>query len=411
MKTIFRQLLLFVVLPCLGIHASLACTSFIISGQATKDGRPILLKNRDTGTLSNITVLRQGEKYRYVGIANAKDTIANEIWGGHNEKGFAIMNTAAYNLNEKDEKLELEGVLMRRALEICATLEDFEHLLDTLPRPLCVDANFGVIDAQGGCAYYETGNQSYVKFDANDPAVAPEGYLVRTNHGLSGDRSRDQGVERFYAISYFMKHTRWPFEAEHLITSVPRHLRHGLTGTDLWNNLPLSQADTTWVNFRDFIPRYITSSCLLVQGVKPGEPGERTVGWTIIGYPLTCVTVPVVITPSGHLPKVIQADEKGVSWLTTQSFRLKAQIFSLPKGSDRDYINLARLINQEGTGIMQQLKPLEDLIIAKGQKAIDRMRKDGTTTDLDNYYEWVDEFLHKKFPQKDSTKLQTKLIE
>ena len=175
MKTL-RNFVLILVLAIVGNQWSQACTSFIISGKATSDGRPILFKNRDTGTLSNITVLKQGEKYRYAGIANAKDTTAKEIWAGHNETGFAIMNTAAYNLNEKDEKLELEGVLMRRALEVCATLEDFEHLLDTLPRPLCVDANFGVIDAHGGCAYYETGNQGYVKFDANDPAVAPEGY-------------------------------------------------------------------------------------------------------------------------------------------------------------------------------------------------------------------------------------------
>lgn len=49
-------------------------------------------------------------------------------------------------------------------------------------------------------ACYETGNSGYVKFDANDPLQAPYGYLIRTNHGISGDRSMDQGLERFLAI-------------------------------------------------------------------------------------------------------------------------------------------------------------------------------------------------------------------
>jgi hypothetical protein len=80
---------------------SRACTSIIISGKATPDGRPILLKNRDTGTLSNMCVVCQGVRYRFLGLVNAKDAAAKEVWAGHNEAGFAIMNTAAYNLNAK----------------------------------------------------------------------------------------------------------------------------------------------------------------------------------------------------------------------------------------------------------------------------------------------------------------------
>lgn len=39
---------------------------------------------------------------------------------------------------------------MRKALRVCKTVQDFEHFLDTLPRPMRVEANFGVIDAYGG---------------------------------------------------------------------------------------------------------------------------------------------------------------------------------------------------------------------------------------------------------------------
>ena len=50
-----------------------ACTSVLVSGQATPDGRPILLKNRDTGALSNVIMEVQGDIYRYIGIVNAGD--------------------------------------------------------------------------------------------------------------------------------------------------------------------------------------------------------------------------------------------------------------------------------------------------------------------------------------------------
>ena len=65
----------------------------------SKDGRPFILKNRDTHSLDNLIVQRKGEKYRYIAVASASDSLPESVWSGHNEKGFAIINTAAYNLN------------------------------------------------------------------------------------------------------------------------------------------------------------------------------------------------------------------------------------------------------------------------------------------------------------------------
>lgn len=100
----------------LSVLPSLACTSFIVSGKATKSGRPMIFKNRDTGNLDNCMVTVKGERYRFMGVAAAKDSANTEIWSGHNEAGFAIMNTAAYNLNGDTEfEVETEGMLMRQA--------------------------------------------------------------------------------------------------------------------------------------------------------------------------------------------------------------------------------------------------------------------------------------------------------
>ena len=57
---------------CLSVPLRMnGCTSFIVSGRVTKDGRPLIFKNRDTGSTSNVMVLVEGERYRYVGITGS----------------------------------------------------------------------------------------------------------------------------------------------------------------------------------------------------------------------------------------------------------------------------------------------------------------------------------------------------
>lgn len=49
--------------------------------------------------------------------------------------------------------MDREGYLMSIALKHCRTVADFETLLTKLPRPLGVEANFGVIDSHGDGAF------------------------------------------------------------------------------------------------------------------------------------------------------------------------------------------------------------------------------------------------------------------
>ena len=74
-----------------------ACTSAVISGKITPDGRPLLWKNRDTDNVQNAVKYFSGEKYAFIGIVNSVDN-PTEIWIGTNTAGFAIMNTQSYNL-------------------------------------------------------------------------------------------------------------------------------------------------------------------------------------------------------------------------------------------------------------------------------------------------------------------------
>ena len=255
------------------VQPVLACTSVIVSGRVTKDGRPLIFKNRDTSTLQNMTIVVQGRVYRYIGLVNAEDTAPVNVWGGHNEAGFGIINTAAYNLNGDGGDTDGDGILIRKALELCANLEDFERLLDTVKKPREVNSNFAVLDANGGCAYYETGNYEYVKFDVNDPKVAPDGYLMRTNFGTTGNHKLDMGVERYCAITDFMAEAckEGNMEHDYLITSISRYLKHGVTKLDMYDFMPENENDTQYFPFGDYIARYSTSSVILVQGVRPDE--------------------------------------------------------------------------------------------------------------------------------------------
>lgn len=363
----------------------------------------MIFKNRDTGEVNNVVVVEQGELYRYMGITAFSDKKPNDIWGGHNEVGFAIINTAAYNLNGcKGKDTDHDGIVMRRALEVCRTLADFEHLLDTLSKPMDVNSNFGVLDSEGGCSYYETGDSGYVKFDANDPLVAPDGYLVRTNHGLSGCRDIDSGVERFMAISDFMAEAcrEDHLDCQYLLTHVPRHLTHGLTKQNLYDDLPKDEKDVRMIPFLDFIPRYISSSCLLVQGVAKGEPASHTISWTSIGWPCASVAIPLIIEPDMTLPSIVQRDETGKSWLCTKSIAQKKKVFSLSRGNTRNYIDLSKLVNANGTGILQQTAVLEQEVLQHGVEAVGKVRKGKPVSEtLRGYYQWVDEYVRAHYPQ------------
>ena len=187
---------------------ALPCTSVIVSGKVRADGKPVMYKHRDTSHKSNDIKWFQGEKYSFAALVNTDVEVEKEAWAGMNSAGFCIMNTATYDLKEDDipaDQMDREGFLMYRALEICATVEDFEHFIDTLSKPMGVEANFGVIDAQGGAVYYEIDNWKIrAKFDVNEE---PSGYRVVTNFTWSGREADRKGVDRYEKACSLLEET------------------------------------------------------------------------------------------------------------------------------------------------------------------------------------------------------------
>ena len=101
--------------------------------------------------------VKKGEKYDFIADVNSDNfPDLKEAWVGTNSAGFALMNTQSYNLVEvKDgeERGAANGRIIYRALEVCATVEDFCHFLDTITKPSLIEANFGVIDAKRRCRH------------------------------------------------------------------------------------------------------------------------------------------------------------------------------------------------------------------------------------------------------------------
>ena len=376
-----------------------ACTSVIVSGSVTKDGRPMIFKHRDSKSVHNMMIVVQGQRYRYLGLVNAEDNTPNDVWGGHNEAGFGIINTAAYNMNGDGGDTDGDGIFIRKALELCATLEDFERLLDTVKKPREVNSNFAVLDAKGGCAYYETGNYDYVKFDVNDLEVAPDGYLMRTNFGTTGNHKLDQGVERYQAITDFMAEAckEGNLEHDYLITNISRYLKHGVTKLDMHDFMPESEEDTRYVSFHDYIARYSTASVILVQGVRPDESPLNTVSWTIMGWPLTTVAIPLVLTTTGKLPAIVTDDGTGHSQLNEMGLKLKARVFSLERGNVEFYGDLSKLMNKKGTGILQRILPIENEVMHLGEEALMSYRKSQVADVMQRYYDWVDVYIVEQY--------------
>ena len=252
------------------------CTSVIISGGVRADGRPVMLKHRDTGELNNRMEWFQGPEYSFIGLVNSPSR-GGEVWSGVNSAGFCIMNTATYDLKDDDvpaSEMDKEGIVMYKALGICRCLQDFENMLDSLPKPWGVEANFGIIDAFGGAAYYEVNNHSWKKYVVADQ---PGGYMVVTNFTRSGRKEDRKGVDRFEKASFIM--------ASADVATIDHKF--------LFNEISRTGKP---------IMRDITSASVVFEGVSLGVNPCNTVMWTLLGSPTNTVCVPLKVFSSDHIP-------------------------------------------------------------------------------------------------------------
>lgn len=301
--------------------SAFGCTSALIGAQRGADGRWLLWKHRDSGHPDNYvrSFAATDSTLAYVALFNAADTQSNEAWIGFNEAGFAVMNTASYNIPApRKDRQDREGLVMAHALRYCRTIEDFHHLLKDHDAPLGVQANFGAFDAEGNGAYFETSDNRVTIFP-----IDSTGILTRTNYSVSGGPRNRLGLSRHNAenhlIDSVMKTERpWApagrLAAEDLIETLSRSFYLPGIGINLLDgNAP------SWPDTGDVIPRRSSCASVVIEGPLPGEnPAESIIMWTAIGFPTLSVVESVTldsvphsllpVTSSGHSPACDEAN-------------------------------------------------------------------------------------------------------
>lgn len=341
-----------------------ACTSIIISGKATSDGRPLMWKHRDTEAPFNHIAYFNDGRYSFIGLVNS-DKNSGDVWTGSNEAGFSIMNTASFNLKDDDVKeMDQEGALMRKALNVCKTVKDFEHFLDTLHRPMRVEANFGVIDAFGGAAYFETKNDRYFKKDVNDPQLAPNGYLIYTNFSFEGRKDEGLGYIRYdNATAIFLKMRLEGYTPQRILQEASRSFYNSQLGIDLKNKEQSPNRINGWFVEQDMIPRKESTAAIVIQGVQSGMNPEMTTLWTALGYPPTAIAVPLWVKMGKKLPALVSYDEQlKTAPLCLYASQLMNKVYSIHRGNGAKYLHWQLLWNETDTGYMQQVQETENQI-------------------------------------------------
>lgn len=278
----------------------------VASGKATRDQRPLLWQNHDDQTQSLQATLFWGKVGDFLGIIAQNDT--NQVWAGVNTVGFAIAGAIAQDL--EGDFSGSEGHFIKLALSECASLEQFEALLkqtNQIPGR-STRCNLGVIDAQGQAAIFEVGNYSYIKFDANDSVIAPAGFLVRSNFGITG-KGPGQGARRYHRTRTLFKAAidKKNLSHRYLIQILARDLvgpaidPYPLPYGSQYDDFPPGTIDT-----QESINCYQTVSCAVIRGVLRHENPRLSTLWWLPGEPVFGIVVPLWVH-AGPVPELINA--------------------------------------------------------------------------------------------------------
>ena len=352
------------------------CTIVVASGNATIDGRPILSKNRD--------ITDPDQKFRYVArrvtphdtmyafIGNFYTDDPVRCYMGVNEKGFAIINANCYNLPDVTGDGIDDGLLMRRSLEKCASVEDWEHLLNQTNLTGRQDPwIFGAMDATGSAKLYECSNFYYYEYDAEDADVAPAGVIIRSVFSVVG-WPIDEGAERYKRAKDLLQ-ARQQFErlsVEYILQDMTRDLYSSLCDP---YPLPFSgRVDSLppgYVFTGETINRFRTRSVSVIRGVLPDEDPSLATQFAMLGPPVLTVAVPLWVA-AGSAPAFFWDGPKA-PWYQIIEQRM-ALLY--PYKGISTWLDTHYLVDDDSSGVFSYSLPLELWGIQQADLAVEAWR-------------------------------------
>lgn len=302
---------------------TLACTTVIVGPQASKSGKPMIWKQRDTGNPSNVIAYIPATEttLAYTALFNSDDVGRRASYGGQNTAGFAIVNNMSYNLatSEYDAR---NGTVMRLALESCSSVDEFEKFIRNMSPRRC-SSNFAVLDSTGACAYIEAADSTVVRYD-----VQPDGWLVRTNFSFAGDEDGPSGYARYESANFLISHHRGKFDSAFFIDGMGRSFYNDVLGYDA-----SGAVRRRFVYDEDFIARPTTSASLCVDG---------DVIWAAVGYTPGAMMIPFSVADGENIPACIKASEGlgGCCASNEIANELKSRMHPLPRDGGKKYIDI-----------------------------------------------------------------------
>ncbi len=326
-------------LMLLPVQAQESGTMAVVSGEVTRDHRPLLWKNRESDVRENEVAFFHGPRYDFIAIIDRNDTA--RVWMGLNTAGFAIVQTEALGLDSS--ATARNGQFIKQALGRCGRVDDLEGLLTAYAdssRACC--ANFASLDAFGSAALFEVILRQLVRLTPSDSTLGAPGVLVRTDFVLTGPGGSRGGVWKYQRARELLqiRARSGEIDVPFVLQSVARDLAseevdpYPLPFTGIVGGAPQGFVPT-----RTTLNSSRTVSCAVIQGVRPGEDPRLATLWVILGEPVSGIALPLW-PASGKIPEAY--DGKDGSDLNQTLLRNRGRFY--PKKSWPQHLDTSALL-------------------------------------------------------------------
>jgi hypothetical protein len=201
-------------------------------------------------------------------------------------------------------------------------------------------------------------------------AEAQDGILMRTNYSYSGVKDKGMGYVREMNEKALLK----PHIAAQDITpavfteELSRTFYNAQLGKDF------TRSGDEWIVDQDFIPRRISTASIVIEGIIPGEDPRLTTMWIALGYPPCAEVYAVWVGEDGVAPELTGTTTENHSVQCDRVNQRKAEVFPVERGNGKQYLNLSKLYNNEGTGYCQTLTLKNRKAYKRGYEEIARRR-------------------------------------